>query len=354
MTAIKFGMWGTGRIGKRHSRFFANEQGKYELVAVCDLQREQFGDLVDQFQCAGYEDPDAFLANKDMELVIISTFSLLHVEHAARALAAGKLVLLDKPIAVTTSDYERLQKLVKEYPGKLFFLHNLRFTPSFQHIQRIIATGILGDVQMARICWSGGFHRRADWQTLLEYGAGQLSVWGPHTIDWGLQFTGWPVKEAWGHLKHVHSLGDADDHVDIMLVGENDVVASVQITDAAALPPAIYTIYGSRGSLVCPNPKEIQLKYLDPEFKFADRKAKAGFAKKGGFGEDEVFPWREETVSVEPAGSMWDLIEVAIANHLYDAIRKGIPFPISTASALEVVRITESVKKQNSQFDWRQ
>lgn len=354
MSSIKFGTWGVGRIGGAHTRFFAAEKEMYELVAACDLRREQIDKLVGDYQCAGYDDADKFLAAPNMELVIIATQSVDHVEHASRALAAGKIVLLDKPIAVTTNDYERLLELDKTYSDKLFFLHNLRFTPAFQHVKRLVEGGLLGEIQMVKIRWHHPFRRRADWQTLLKYGGGQLSCWGPHTIDWALRLINAPVKDAWGNLKRVNSLGDADDHVKIMLLGENDVVGDVEISYAVAFPEPIFTVYGSRGSLVCPDQRKIKMKYIDPEYAFSDKKADEGAGARGGHGEDEEFPWCEETIDVEPTDNMWDCIEVAIARHLYKAIREDVPFPITNADALEVVRVTEMVKKQNSQFDWLQ
>jgi hypothetical protein len=69
------------------------------------------------------------------------------------------------------------------------------------------------------------------------------------------------------------------------------------------------------------------------------------------FAEREL-PWIEELRPVEPATSLWDQVEIEMARHLFNALRHNIPFPITSADALEVVRITEIVKKQNPQFRW--
>jgi hypothetical protein len=50
---------------------------------------------------------------------------------------------------------------------------------------------------------------------------------------------------------------------------------------------------------------------------------------------------------------MYVLVEVAIARHLYRALREGVPFPIANADALEVVRIIGVVKEQNPEFKFR-
>ena len=63
-------------------------------------------------------------------------------------------------------------------------------------------------------------------------------------------------------------------------------------------------------------------------------------------------PWIEETRTVEPETDMWEHVEIEMAARLYDAIRNEVPFPVTSADALEVVRITEIVKKQNPRFAW--
>lgn len=355
MSRVKFGVCGLGRIGARHAEFFAKETDKYELVAGCDMDAGRAEEFAKKHGCAGYSDYAEYLKNPELELTIISTRSLDHVSNAADALAAGKTVLLDKPIAVTSEDFRKLQELDRQYRGKLFFLHNIRFQPAFQSIQKVIDSGILGEIQFVKIRRHHGFVRRCDWQTLLEYGGGQLSCWGPHVIDQGLQFIHSPIKKIWGHLQLVNARGDADDQVKIMLVGENGIVADLEISYMAALRDPYYTVYGNRGTLICPDEKTIQLKYIDPAFQFDDRLANPGdpvTMAGSGFGGDEKIPWIEKSVKVEPEGAPWDVWETAIAVNLYKALREGVPFPVTSEHAFEVVRVTEEIKKQNPQFKW--
>lgn len=352
MDTIKFGICGLGRIGSVHARCFTNEKDRYKIVAGCDREPQRTNKLREDYGCAVYNDFEMFLKNPDMELVLIATRSLDHVVNAEQALAAGKYVLLEKPIAVTSNDFKKLKRLNKKYPDKLFFLHNHRFEPSFQSIQRIIASGVLGDIYMVKIRRHHPFRRRGDWQTILSYGGGQLSCWGPHIIDQAIQFIHSPVKDIWSNLKRINTLGDADDHVKIMMVGENGIVADLEISDAVALQSAYCTVYGNRGSLICADEKTIQLRYLDPEFNLPERSVNSGLPLAGDFGEKENLPWIQKTVAVEPDGNMWELIEYEIARHLYRAIRENVPFPVANADALEVVRVTERVKKQHPQFNW--
>jgi predicted dehydrogenase len=350
-TPIKLGVCGLGRFGLEHCRYFSQESEHYQVVALCDIDAERAGTVATEFGGQAYSGYADFLANPELELVIIATRSLDHAKHAEQALRAGKSVLLEKPIGVTAADYQLLLQLDKAYSGKLYFGHNHRFEPAFENTCEIIAAGLLGAVQVVKLSKYHDFMRRNDWQMRLDCGGGQLSVWAPHLLDQGLQLLGAPVRDVWSYLRRVLTPGDADDHVRIMLEAENGVVAELEISNSVAIAGPYCTIYGDRGTLIYDQAqKEIRLKYLAPEFQWPEATASEGADRR--FAADENLPWIEETRAVQPDRSMWEQVEVELARHLYEAIRQGIPFPIKNSEGLEVVRITEIVKQQNPQFDW--
>lgn len=354
MSAIGFGVWGLGRIGFVHCKHFSKQAGMYELVAGCDTDQAKLDKLVNEYHCAAYSKPEEFLADPKLELAVISTRSTEHVAHALQALAAGKYVLLEKPIALNSDQIETLRKADKKYPGKLFFLHNHRFEPAIQHIRRIIGTGILGKIHQIKMCRHHPFRRRPDWQAIIGCGGGQLNNWGSHVVDHALQFIGGPVKNVWSDLRRINAVGDAENHVKVIITGENGIVVDLEISDAVALPGAFCTVYGDRGSLICANEKQIRLRYIEPGFEFSEVVASPDTPPlTGGFGSEEKIPWREETIAVEPDVNMWEYVEVAIAGHLYRTLRQGVPFPIANADALEVVRIIGLVKEQNPEFKYK-
>jgi len=336
-----------------HCKHFPTQPGTFELVAGCDIDPAKTAKLADEYHCTTYNDPEEFLADPNVELVVIATRSLDHAAHALRALAAGKCVLLEKPIAMSYREIEKLRQADLDYPGKLFFLHNHRFEPAMQQIFGIARSGILGDIEQVKLCRHHAFGRRADWQAYLRYGGGQLSNWGSHIIDHALQFIGGPVKDTWGNLKGVNTIGDAESHVKIVLTGENGIVVDLEISNIVAVPGPFCTVYGSRGSLICPDERQIRLRYLEPDFEFCEADASTGSPPlNGGHWRDVDLPWRDETQKVEPDVNMWVYVEVETAQHLHQALREGVPFPIANADALDVARIIQVVKEQNPEFKW--
>ena len=206
-------------------------------------------------------------------------------------------------------------------------------------------SGILGDVYEIRNTVNS-YQRRDDWQAVIECGGGQLNNWGPHIIDHMLQMLESPVAEVWSDLKKVTAVGDAEDHVRIILKGENKRLAEVEISGGVAIPGPSYVVHGTRGTLICEG-DDIRLKYLDPNQKLDKITAsKASPPIDGSFGRKDAFKWVRKTIMVEASNHD---TEFDIYKYVYNAIRKGEKFPVTIEQAAEVVRITEIVKN-NSEF----
>lgn len=339
---INVGIVGIGRAGwGMHCRELNNYQDLFEITAACDVLPDRVEKMKEKYNCAGYADYDSFLEDPEVELVSIAVRSPEHVDFAIRALDAGKKVFLEKPIALNHADAEKLVEADRRKPGRLYCRHNRRFEPAFQHIREIIASGIIGDVYEIKLC-RHGYQRRADWQTLVHSGGGQLNNWGPHLIDHALRFIQSPVKDVWSDLKKIAAVGDAEDHLKIMITGESGIVVDVEISGGVALPAPVYTVYGTKGALVCEDEQDIKIKYIDPGQDLPELAANpASPPLTGSFGNSEPIKWRRKTIMVEPAT---ECDTFHIWKHLYEAIRNNVPFPITLEEAAEVVRITEMAR----------
>jgi len=181
-------------------------------------------------------------------------------------------------------------------------------------------------------------------QTIIDCGGGQLNNWGPHLIDHALRFLESPVKEIWSDLKKIAALGDAEDHLKVILKGENGRVVDIEISGGVAIPSPVYAVYGTRGSLISENEQDLQMKFLDPKQKLQKRSARRESPSlTSSFESGETLKWRRQTIMVEPASGCNDPANIWAP--LYESISNGKPFPITIEEAIEVVRVTEAVKK---------
>lgn len=337
---IRLGMVGIGRaIWGMHCPELEGRKDKFVVVAACDTIAERRAQMAERYGCKTYERVEDLVLDPDVEIVDIATRSIDHFAHAKLAFEAGKDVLIEKPMCVSYDEASRLVEIAEKCGKRLFVRHNRRFEPSFQHIREIIDSGLLGDVREIKLR-RVGFQRRDDWQTLKSSGGGQLLNWGPHIIDHGLRLLGAPLASQFSDLKLIAALGDAEDHLKIVLRGENGRIVDIEISGGAAIGGPEYLVWGSRGALSCKG-SDIRMKYLDPNVPLEDRAADPG-TPGTTFGTPEKLQWLDETFPAKPElavdmNSIWD--------HIYQSYREGAPFPITTEEALEVMNVVSAAKE---------
>jgi scyllo-inositol 2-dehydrogenase (NADP+) len=335
---IRIGIVGLGRAGIHgHLPELADKRALFSVVAGCDPIPERRQELAEKTGASGHETVDALLADERVELVDIANRTTDHFPTAKAAMEAGKMVLVEKPVCTNLRDTEALIYLDQSLGGgKLFVRHNRRFDHDFIHVQQIIASGILGDVFEIKLR-RHQFQRRNDWQTVREFGGGQLLNWGAHVVDHALQLLEAPASAIWSDLKTEVSAGDAEDHVHIILRGENRRIVDIEISTGVALPEPVYQVYGTRGTLRG-SPSRFALKYIDPEHHLQPREV--DLSPPQGYGGGETLPWVEEEIDVAPEnpGNMWD--------SLYAAIRSGTPYAISLEQVHEIMRVIQVAREQ--------
>jgi predicted dehydrogenase len=334
---IRVGVIGLGRAGwSMHVGAIRERPKQFQLVAVCDAIPDRLDEAKAEFGCAtGIRSRD-LLADPGVELVSIASRSVDHYRHARAALKAGKHVYVDKPMCLTWSEAKRLRDLAANSPGRLLVGHNRRFDKDFLHVREIIRSGILGDVYQVKLT-RASYARRDDWQALQEFGGGQLLNWGPHLIDHALQFLDSPLASFWSHLKRIAAAGDAEDHVKLVLLGENERIVEVEISGGAAIGGPPYLVWGTRGALSCDS-KEITLRYLNPRKKHRVGRARSKTTERA-YGSTHTLHWIDETVPVGPKKTLdiWD--------EVHRTLRRGSTFPVSLDEAVEVMRVISLAKK---------
>ena len=348
MEKVRVGLWGIGRAGwTMHKKEVARFPEMLEIAGCCDLIPERMEKFCEEVPgCKAYANIDDMLKAEDIDVISVATRSPDHVEHAIKALEAGKYVFAEKPIGINYAEVLKLKAASEKYPGKLMCRHNRRFEAAFQHISEIIASGKLGKIYMIKLS-RHAFQRRFDWQALRSFGGGQLNNWGPHLIDHALQFINAPLKSVWADLRTVNASGDAEDHVKAILTGENGMVVDIEISGGTALPCPVYAVYGNKGALIAQTEKEFKLKYMDIEKCTPKPEVCADTpAWDAGFSSAKGMEWIEETIACSPASG---LTINDIYKFVYATVRKGKPFPIKNEEAFEVARVTELIRKAAGQ-----
>lgn len=178
--AIHFGVIGYGNIGKRHAqRIMANLDAR--LTAICDNASMRFEGLPKILSyIPRYTDYRQLLAMPEIEVVNVCTPNYLHAEMTIAALDAGKHVVCEKPMAISSADAARMIAAAAANDKKLFVVKQNRYNPPIATVKELLTKGILGRVYQVQV---NCFWNRDD----AYY---QLSEWhGRKALDGGCLFT---------------------------------------------------------------------------------------------------------------------------------------------------------------------
>ncbi len=214
MTQINFGIIGCGMIGKVHAEAIASIEGA-RLVAVCGRDAARTGEFAARFGAAAYTEYDAFLAHPELQVVNICTPSGQHAEQGIRAAAAGKHLLVEKPIEISLERADALIEACDKTGVKLGVIFQSRFLPAVARIREAIEQGRLGRLMIgdAIVKWyrAPEYYAAGSWHGSMALdGGGALINQAIHTVDL-LRWLMGPVESAFAMkaaLRYPHIEGE--------------------------------------------------------------------------------------------------------------------------------------------------
>ena len=215
MKEIGIGLIGTGFMGKTHALAFRavravmGDVPACRLELLCDTPAERAQQMADQFGFArSTADWRALVADPKVDLVSITTPNALHHEMALAAIAHGKHVYCEKPMALTLDQAREMAEAARSAGVRTLVGYNYIKNPAFTHAQRLISEGRIGRVVHFRGWVDEDYQADPDlpwtWRTRLsEAGLGALGDLGCHLVSmaWGL---GGPIKSLVADSQIIH------------------------------------------------------------------------------------------------------------------------------------------------------
>ena len=194
---VRIGVVGAGAIAQlAHFPVLSKMRGA-KLVAIGDNDRPKARALADRFDIADvYTDIEDLLEHPDLHAVVVATPNHLHEPHVLSAIAAGKDVLCERPLALTMRGVERIINAAARAGRKVFVANNHRFRSDVQALAGFLRGGELGKLTGIR---AGAFHhRRAEqgWRLRrAEAGGGAFFDYGLPLLDLALWLANFPEPE---------------------------------------------------------------------------------------------------------------------------------------------------------------
>ena len=262
MKKLHFALIGCGRISKNHVAAAIANKETMELVAVCDPILEKAEKKAnDYFEATGkkpaiYADYKKALEEQEIDCCSIATESGYHAEIALYCISKGKSVLIEKPMALSTADAEKMISEAKKQGVTLGVCHQNRFNAPIQELHKALDDGRFGKLVngTARILWNRGmqYYEQAPWRGTWAQDGGTLMNQCIHNIDllqWSLGGEPETVMAMTGNfLRDIQ----AEDFGAILIRFKNGAIGIVEGT-ACVYPKNLeetLSIFGENGAAV--------------------------------------------------------------------------------------------------------
>jgi len=250
MTALRVGVIGYGYTGKIHAQACLAQDGA-RLAAIADADSDRLKDLPPGVRaCRSYEE----LVESGVDAVSICLPTHLHCKVAVDALERGKHVLVEKPIAVSVEEAERMLRAAKAAGRVLYVGMTHRFYPELREAKKLVDDGAIGSIVACNDCALEhiGFLNTPPWYMEKKFsGGGPALTSGIHLVDRLRWFTGDEVQMVAGAAANPYFGADVEDAGQMFLRFRGGISAQVTVAFMREPHPLVcdLQVIGTRGSI---------------------------------------------------------------------------------------------------------
>lgn len=347
---IRVGLVGFGMAGRVfHAPLLASVEG-LELAAVVERNSSKAAERYPGISV--YRSLDQMLADDSLGLLVVATPNGTHYEITRQILTAGKNVVVDKPMTMTSAEAAELMSLAKKHNTLLAPFHNRRWDSDFLTVKKLLHEDILGRL----VAFESRFDRWRPapmterlWKENPEAGGGILHDLGPHLADQALVLFGLPEAVGAEVAREKDGPG-VNDSITIRLRYPGLVVTLGANTLSLPARPR-YHLRGTRGGYVKMgvDPQEAAL-------------AKIARIHDAAWGEEASAAWGVLHVEADGALVSRPIPAVKGDYRLYyagirDALLGKAPAPVTGVDAWRVARLLEwaaesSEKRREIACEW--
>ncbi len=252
---IRVGLLGCGRISKRHSDLLSNNQIKgAKLAAVCDIDSLKAQELGKLCNVPSYTNLQEMCRDCKLDLVSVLTQSGQHAQHVIELSKIVKNILVEKPMALTLDDADRMISACNENNSKLFIVKQNRFNKPVELLRRRIENEDLGKITLGTVrvrwCRRQSYYDQAKWRGTWKLDGGVLANQASHHIDLLEWMMGEPYS-VFAYSSNALASIEAEDTAVVVIKFKSGALGIIEATTATR-PKDLegsLTILGEKGSV---------------------------------------------------------------------------------------------------------
>jgi predicted dehydrogenase len=230
---VRVAMLGAGLMAHTHMEAVRAMGDRAELATVADVSAEARGRAAEEFGIPHqYEDAFQAAREADADAVIVCIPNHLHAPVTLAALAAGKHVLVEKPMALTLADAEAMVAAAERAGRVLMCGLSLRFASSIRQVKALVADGAVGTPRrVVHRRMSRGMGRdEGSWFGSQAASGGILPGIGSHSIDAILWWLDDEAARVTAEVRSLNPAMDIEDEAAVMLTTRNGVLVSIEFS----------------------------------------------------------------------------------------------------------------------------
>lgn len=235
---MKYALIGCGRISVNHMISAVNNN--LEIVGFCDLKNENIDIAIKKSGCdlayvKRYLDYKKMIDNEKPDLVAIATESGKHAEIALFCIKKHINVIVEKPMAMSIDDANKMIEEAKKNSVKICVCHQNRFNTAVVALKKALDEGRLGKISHASMCvrWNRGkdYYDQANWRGTWAQDGGSLMNQCIHGVDLLLYLLNDKVVSVYGQTRQqFHNYLEAEDIGMGLLTFSNGAIATIEGT----------------------------------------------------------------------------------------------------------------------------
>lgn len=236
---MKYALIGCGRISTNHIK--AAVANKLEIVAVCDIRSENMESVLQKHNLEKnrsikrYTDYQKMIDCEEIDLVAIATESGLHARIAFDCIKKGLNCIIEKPIAMSMQDANKIIRLAEENNVKVSACHQNRFNIAVQEMRQALENGRFGKLShgSVHVRWNRDrdYYEQAPWRGTWEQDGGALMNQCIHGIDLLRWMMGDDIEEVYGVTKQqFHNYLECEDIGMAVVKFKNGAIGTIEGT----------------------------------------------------------------------------------------------------------------------------
>ncbi len=253
MKKINLAIVGYGGMGSYHGDLIKTLDN-YNITGIYDIDETRYAVAKEH----GIETAYAFRSKEDIaadkatDTVLIATPNDMHLPYVKYFAQAGKNVICEKPVALSSEEYAEMLE-VTERCGVVLMVHqNRRWDKDFLTIKRIYEENTVGKLWRVESRVQGANGIPGDWRKFKETGGGMMLDWGVHLIDQFVYMITERPESVYADFSY--DLGfEVDDAFKLQLRYKNGLRVEITVDTNCFCPLPRWVVYGENGTAVVKN-----------------------------------------------------------------------------------------------------